>query len=129
MTPPCPFCSPDPARVFLASAYVLGLWDAFPVRPGHAHGGTRRHVPDWLAADETERQALVAAIPLALEAIRARHPFDGFNFGVNVGAAAGQTVAHLHLHVIPRTRGDVPDPRGGIRWVIPDLARYGDPRP
>ena len=52
---------------------------------------------------------------------------DGFNVGVNDGAAAGQTVAHAHVHVIPRFEGDVADPRGGVRWVVPDRARYWQP--
>jgi len=56
--------------------------------------------------------------------LRAERAPDGYNLGVNVGAAAGQTVDHAHLHVIPRYRGDVADPRGGIRWIIPGRARY-----
>jgi diadenosine tetraphosphate (Ap4A) HIT family hydrolase len=55
-----------------------------------------------------------------------KHSPDGYNIGLNVGAAAGQTIRHVHLHVIPRYRGDVPDSRGGIRWVIPSKARYWD---
>ena len=54
------------------------------------------------------------------------HP-DGFNIGVNDGEAAGQTLPHVHVHVIPRFSGDVPDPRGGIRWVVPDKAPYWRP--
>jgi diadenosine tetraphosphate (Ap4A) HIT family hydrolase len=51
---------------------------------------------------------------------------DGFNVGLNDGAAAGQTIPHVHVHIIPRWEGDVEDPRGGIRWVIPEKARYWD---
>lgn len=120
----CPFCPPDPARVFHEGRLILGLWDAFPVSSGHALLVTRRHVSGWLDATREERQELVEAIAVAHEAIRSRHMCDGFNFGVNVGAAAGQTVFHLHLHVIPRTRGDVADPRGGIRGVIPGKGAY-----
>jgi diadenosine tetraphosphate (Ap4A) HIT family hydrolase len=56
------------------------------------------------------------------------HP-DGFNVGINDGAAAGQTIAHAHIHVIPRRKGDVPDPRGGVRWIIPEKAPYWDKKP
>jgi diadenosine tetraphosphate (Ap4A) HIT family hydrolase len=56
--------------------------------------------------------------------LAALHQPDGFNIGVNVGAAAGQTVGHVHLHLIPRYAGDVPDPRGGVRWIIPAKAQY-----
>jgi superfamily II DNA or RNA helicase/diadenosine tetraphosphate (Ap4A) HIT family hydrolase len=121
----CVFCTPSAERVFHRDALVLGLWDAFPVSDGHALLVTARHVASWFEATDAEQQALTAAIPLARDAIIQRHgPAHGFNLGVNVGAAAGQTVAHVHLHVIPRRQGDVPDPRGGVRHVIPGRANY-----
>jgi len=120
----CPFCTPDPARVFLERELVLGLWDAFPVSPGHALLVPRRHVADWFEATTEERRALEEAIPLARDAILARHRPDGFNIGINIGEAAGQTIFHLHAHLIPRYRDDVPDPRGGVRHVIPSKADY-----
>lgn len=121
---PCPFCPPDPARVFHEGKLVLGPWDAFPVVPGHALPVTRRHVSGWLETTGAERHEMVEAVVIAHAAIRCRHACDGFNFGVNVGADAGQTVFDLHLHVIPRTRGDTADPRGGIRGVIPGKGAY-----
>ena len=120
----CPFCSPDPARVFLDGALVLGLWDGFPVSPGHALLVPRRHVATWFDANEAERSELGGAIALARDAILKRHSPAGFNVGMNLGHAAGQTVPHLHVHVIPRYDGDVPDPRGGVRWVVPERAAY-----
>ncbi len=110
----CPFCNPDPARVFLSDELIVGLWDAFPVAAGHALLVTRRHIASWFDATARERQALTDAIHAARQEIARRHAPDGFNIGVNVGEAAGQTVPHLHIHVIPRYRGDMPDPRGGI---------------
>jgi len=83
-----------------------------------------RHVSSWFDATSEERAELVAGIDIARESIRERHDPDGFNIGVNVGAAAGQTVFHLHVHVIPRYLGDVEDPRGGIRQIMPAKARY-----
>lgn len=127
---PCPFCAPDPARVFLATELVLGLWDGFPVSSGHALLITRRHVADWFQATAGEQAALTAAISEARTLIEARaaregRPMpDGYNVGFNAGAAAGQTVFHLHVHVIPRYAGDVADARGGIRHVIPGKAIY-----
>jgi diadenosine tetraphosphate (Ap4A) HIT family hydrolase len=121
---PCPFCSPDASRIFHAGANVLGLWDGFPVSPGHALLVPKRHVATWFEANAEERVELVGAIEHARAAILAEHRPDGFNVGMNLGAAAGQTVPHLHLHVIPRYNGDVTDPRGGVRWVVPDRAAY-----
>ena len=120
----CPFCAPDPARVFYRGQHVIALWDGFPVTDGHALLVPIRHVAGWLEATEEERTELFQAIPLVMETIQEDRTPDGFNIGINDGAAAGQTIDHLHLHVIPRYGGDVPDPRGGIRWVIPERARY-----
>jgi diadenosine tetraphosphate (Ap4A) HIT family hydrolase len=126
----CPFCRVDPARVFLATATVLGLWDAYPASPGHALLIPRRHVATWFEASEAERLALAAAITDVRAVIEARcrdrgEPLpDGYNVGFNAGEAAGQTVFHAHVHVIPRYRGDSPSPRGGVRAVIPGRAAY-----
>jgi diadenosine tetraphosphate (Ap4A) HIT family hydrolase len=116
---PCPFCSPDPSRVFFESDLVVGVWDAFAVSDGHALIVTRRHVASWFDATPAERAAVTDGIAVARESVlRTRAP-DGFNIGINVGMAAGQTIPHLHVHVIPRYNGDVPDPRGGVRHVVP----------
>jgi diadenosine tetraphosphate (Ap4A) HIT family hydrolase len=115
----CPFCFPDASRIFHAGDLVLGLWDGYPVSPGHALLVPRRHVASWFDATAAERTALMAAIEIARAAIAKQHAPDGFNIGVNIGAAAGQTVFHLHVHVIPRYEGDVPDPRGGVRHILP----------
>ncbi|MCC6995796.1 MAG: HIT family protein [Deltaproteobacteria bacterium] len=120
----CPFCDPAAERIFHEDALVRGLWDGFPVAPGHALLVPRRHVADWFDATEAERGALLSALDVARAAITTRHKVDGFNIGVNVGAAAGQTVPHLHVHLIPRCSGDVADPRGGVRWVIPERAAW-----
>ena len=103
---------------------MLGLWDRYPVSPGHALLIPRRHVASWFDATPQERTELTEAIAVAQQAIRQRHSPDGFNIGVNVGEAAGQTVSHLHVHIIPRYDGDVPDPRGGVRHVISSKAAY-----
>ena len=120
-----PFLNPDPTRVFYRSTLVLGIWDAFPVSPGHALLVPTRLVPTWFEATPEEQQALIKAINVAKHAIEEQHGTpDGYNIGINVGEAAGQTVFHLHVHVIPRFKGDVADPRGGVRHVIPAKANY-----
>jgi diadenosine tetraphosphate (Ap4A) HIT family hydrolase len=120
----CPFCSPSDDRVFLRGDQVLGLWDTYPVSPGHALLISRRHIPTWFEATAAEHVALVGAIDEAKAVIEKHHRPDGYNIGINCGAAAGQTVFHLHVHLIPRYLGDVGDPRGGIRHIIADKANY-----
>ena len=121
---PCPFCSPDPARVFFRGDRVFALWDAFPVNPGHALLIPTRHMASWFDATDEEQAEILRAIALVQKEIETRHTPHGYNIGFNEGWAAGQTVDHLHVHVIPRYEDDVPDPRGGIRWVIPERAPY-----
>jgi superfamily II DNA or RNA helicase/HKD family nuclease/diadenosine tetraphosphate (Ap4A) HIT family hydrolase len=120
----CPFCCSDPASLFLKGPIVAGVWDRFPVSPGHALLFPRRHIPTWFDAADAERIALVDAIGDARAIIDASYHPAGYNIGINVGLAAGQTVFHLHVHLIPRYDGDVPEPRGGVRGVIPGKADY-----
>jgi diadenosine tetraphosphate (Ap4A) HIT family hydrolase len=120
----CPFCSIDEARIVFADELIFAFWDGYPVSAGHLLIVPRRHVADWGDLEEHERAAVTAAIDRAISTIRSRHGADGFNVGFNNGAAAGQTVFHFHLHVIPRRTGDVTDPRGGVRHVIPAKANY-----
>lgn len=123
----CPFCQPPADRVFHEGPLVFGIWDAYPVSPGHALLVTRRHVPTWFDATPAEQAAMLEAIPVAKAAIERIRPPDGFNIGINIGQAAGQTVMHVHVHVIPRVAGDVDDPRGGVRFVIPSKGNYVRP--
>lgn len=116
----CPFCAWQDLPVILELPLVVAIWDAFPVTRGHALIVPRRHIATLFDASADERRALFDAIDAVCAEIRARYgPVNDFNFGINSGAEAGQTVPHLHLHVIPRRRGDVGDPRGGVRHVIP----------
>ncbi len=100
------------------------MWDGFPVSPGHALIVPRRHAPGWFDATSGEQQELMTSIELVRNVIEEKYRPDGFNIGINVGASAGQTVPHLHVHVIPRYSGDVGDPRGGVRHVIPGKGNY-----
>jgi diadenosine tetraphosphate (Ap4A) HIT family hydrolase len=98
--------------------------DAFPVSPGHTLIVPRRHEADYFALTAAEQTAMWALTGEVRRRIEVEHQPQGYNIGLNVGTAAGQTVPHAHLHVIPRYVGDVPDPRGGIRWVFPAKAVY-----
>lgn len=103
---------------------VVVLRDRYPVSPGHTLVVPARHAADFFVLPEATQAAAWRAVAAARESIAAVFNPDGFNVGLNVGAAAGQTVAHAHIHVIPRYAGDVVDPRGGIRWVLPNAADY-----
>ena len=124
MPPSCPFCSLDPERIRDGSRYSIWIDDGYPVSPGHALVIPRRHVQSFFDLQDDERADLLELLGRARAAIQAaRHP-DGFNIGINDGTAAGQTVMHLHVHLIPRYAGDRPDPRGGVRWIVPEKADY-----
>jgi superfamily II DNA or RNA helicase/diadenosine tetraphosphate (Ap4A) HIT family hydrolase len=123
-TSPCPFCEVADVDCIHVSSSVRAFWDAHPVSPGHALIASRRHIPDWFSATAQEQIDVMAAIAKVRETIEKTHNPQGYNLGLNIGVAAGQTVSHLHLHVIPRYTGDVPDPRGGVRFVIPEKAGY-----
>ena len=121
---PCPFCTVDLNRIAFMDDLVVGLWDGFPVSPGHLLIVPRRHAATWDDLTAEEKRALWECVDKAKAVIQSRHQPDGFNVGFNLGAAAGQTVFHFHLHVIPRYSGDVADPRGGVRHVVPAKANY-----
>lgn len=120
----CPFCSVPAAAVLARNELFLAVADGFPVSPGHTLIVPVRHVASFFDLDDRERQAMLELVDKVKAILAARHQPAGFNVGWNDGPMAGQTVMHFHLHVIPRYEGDVPDPRGGIRWIFPDRARY-----
>ena len=120
----CPFCVPEPSRLLVSEGLVLALRDGYPVSPGHSLIVPRRHVGSFGEASLEEQSAMLAMLPRVRALLDAELRPDGYNIGINDGAAAGQTVMHVHMHVIPRYRGDRPDPRGGIRWIIPEKADY-----
>ena len=120
----CPFCEAGTDRIWMEIAIGMALWDAYPVAKGHTLVVPRKHVISIYELSPDEQAGLWAMVAQARQRLQDQlHP-DGFNVGVNDGAAAGQTVPHAHIHIIPRRTGDVADPRGGVRWVIPDKARY-----
>ena len=121
----CPFCKPDNSRIFYDENPIFScFWDGFPVSPGHALIIPKRHVETWFEATAHEKAALLEGLDIAKREIEKQYQPDGYNIGINVGAAAGQTVSHLHIHLIPRYTDDVEDPRGGVRHVIADKGNY-----
>jgi diadenosine tetraphosphate (Ap4A) HIT family hydrolase len=125
----CVFCDRLAAGGLVAENDLAAAFpDGFPLSPGHCLAVPRRHEENFLALSPEEQAAVWALVPAVCGRIDGERRPDGYNIGVNVGEAAGQTIGHAHVHVIPRYRGDVADPRGGIRLVIPARARYWERR-
>jgi diadenosine tetraphosphate (Ap4A) HIT family hydrolase len=121
----CPFCERiNAGGALLADQFCAVIRDAFPLNPGHCLIVPRRHVSSFFDMTEAERSDLFALVPQVKALIEESNVPAGYNLGMNIGALAGQTIGHAHLHVIPRYLGDVDDPRGGIRNIISVRARY-----
>ena len=112
----CTLCRPE--DVVVANDLAYAARDKFSLSPGHVIVVPRRHVADFFAMTAAEKQAVLALLDQAREQIEREHRPDGYNIGVNIGAAAGQSRMHVHVHLIPRRQGDVADPRGGVRCVL-----------
>jgi diadenosine tetraphosphate (Ap4A) HIT family hydrolase len=120
----CPFCNPDNSRVIITNDHAIAIHDGYPVTFGHCLIVPKRHISSFFEATREEQTELLDLLAeMRQHLLEERNP-DGFNIGINDGAAAGQTVMHLHIHLIPRYSGDMPDPRGGVRWIFPENAAY-----
>lgn len=132
MIPESPFFEIPQSQWICANRSAFAIWDGYPVSAGHALVVTRRLISDWWEATPDERADIFELVDLVRAEIQTLHSPDGFNVGFNAGNAAGQTINHLHIHIIPRYTNDVADPRGGIRHVIPTRGNYlaaKDPAP
>lgn len=118
----CPFC--QPVDILFENELAFVILDDNPVNPGHLLIIPKRHVADFFLATEAEKTALLSLLDEAKHYLDGKHAPAGYNVGINVGEVAGQTIPHVHLHLIPRYRGDMQDPRGGVRGVIPDKQHY-----
>jgi diadenosine tetraphosphate (Ap4A) HIT family hydrolase len=121
---PCPFCNQENSRVILANDHAMAIYDSFPVTPGHTLIIPKRHISSLFEATREEQAALFDLLSAMRQLLLKERNPAGFNIGINDGPAAGQTVMHLHIHLIPRYAGDTEDPRGGVRWVMPSKAPY-----
>jgi len=119
-----PFSSIPESQWVACNELAFAVRDIYPVSPGHTLVIPKREVPTWFEATRDERRAILDLVDeLKADLDRTERP-DGYNIGINVGTVAGQTVAHLHLHLIPRFSGDMPDPDGGVRRVIRGKGTY-----
>lgn len=120
----CIFCEKDQQEIVLENHLAKAFFDHFPVQRGHLLIVPKRHVPTYFDATSEEILAIDDLLRKGKELLDESYHPDGYNIGVNVGEWGGQTIMHLHVHLIPRYQGDVPNPRGGIRNAIPNLVPY-----
>ncbi len=116
----CVFCRRDSMQIIGENDLALAFYDMHPVSRGHVLVIPKRHVDNFFEASAEEHQAMAMLITDVRYLLQKKYDPDGYNIGANCGRAAGQTVFHYHLHIIPRYDGDVKDPRGGVRKVIPN---------
>jgi diadenosine tetraphosphate (Ap4A) HIT family hydrolase len=116
----CVFCQRDSLEIIAENDLALAFYDGCPVSEGHTLVIPKRHVETYFDATAEEHGAISMLVGEVKKLLQAKLNPDGYNIGANVGPAAGQTVFHFHMHIIPRYRGDVEDPRGGVRKVIPN---------
>lgn len=122
MTTECPFCRIS--NPVLENDLAFAVYDTFPVNEGHLLVIPRRHYAGFFESTREEYAAILELVLQGKELLDARYGPSGYNVGVNVGTASGQTIMHVHVHLIPRYPGDIEDPVGGVRGVIPARQKY-----
>lgn len=121
----CPFCNLAKDTVLLCeTATAFAFYDKFPVSKGHTLIVPKRHVANYFDLSTREQRALWLLVNRCKKILEKQYSIDGFNIGINVGEAAGQSIFHVHIHIIPRYKGDVENPKGGVRGVIPSKQKY-----
>ena len=121
----CVFCQLGQDRIIAENELCVAIHDGFPATPLHTLIIPKRHVADYFDLYQPELNAIQSLLLQQRQVIQSADPsVTGFNVGINAGQAAGQTVFHVHVHLIPRRRGDVEEPRGGVRGVIPGKQAY-----
>lgn len=121
----CRFClSKSGRRIMIEGKFCFAAWDRHPASPGHFLVMPYRHVSDYFDINDEEREELWGLVGEGKLMADAKHNPEGYNIGINIGKWAGQSIPHLHVHVIPRYQGDVENPKGGVRGVIPQKKLY-----
>lgn len=122
----CLFCKwkDEKDKIIIENELAFARYDEFAVSKGHMLFMTKRHIKDFFETTEEERIAIFELMDKAKKLLDEKYNPDGYNIGMNCGEMAGQSVMHIHVHLIPRYKGDVQDPRGGIRGVIPKNQKY-----
>lgn len=119
----CPFCS-DGIKIIKENEFAIAFYDKYPVNKGHVLIITRRHISDFFETSIEERFAINELLDECKDILDETYTPDGYNIGINCGETAGQTIFHVHVHLIPRYEKDMDEPRGGVRGVIPEKRLY-----
>ena len=122
-----PFLTVSREDYISENAVGFSIFDIFPVSEGHALVIPKKEVTSLFLLTQSEQSALWDLVSEIRDILSDQFYPAGFNIGINDGEAAGQTIAHAHVHIIPRYKGDTPDPRGGVRWILPVRAAYWSP--
>lgn len=121
----CIFCELERDRIIAENSLAIAIQDGFPVSEGHALVIPKRHVVDYFGLNSEELIACDELLRMVRSQLMENDPcIEGFNIGMNAGECAGQTIFHCHIHLIPRRTGDVENPRGGVRHLIPGKGYY-----
>lgn len=121
----CFFCTSINNKDYtLENDLAIARFDDFPVNPGHLEIIPKRHIKDWWETTQEEKLAIFKLLEDAKKLIDEKYHPDAYNIGMNLGEDAGQSIMHLHVHLIPRYKNDVENPRGGVRGIIPNKQNY-----
>ena len=120
----CPFCNITDKEIVHESKYTFAIYDKFPVNKGHLLLISKRHIPNYFSLSKKEKDDIWELADKAYNLLNKNFSPSGFNIGVNINETAGQTIPHVHVHIIPRYKNDVADPTGGVRGVIPSRQKY-----
>jgi diadenosine tetraphosphate (Ap4A) HIT family hydrolase len=119
----CPFCNLE-REIILENEMSFAIYDGFPVNEGHALIIPKRHTANYFDLSLEEQKDCIELLNRVKGIVQEKYNPSGFNVGININEAAGQTVPHVHIHLIPRYEGDVEEPRGGVRGVVPGRRNY-----
>lgn len=118
----CVFC--NMYKVILKNKSCYAIYDKYPVSEGHMLVIPYKHTYDYFSLNQEEKKDIIDMIDIVKEHLDLNYNPDAYNIGINNGTEAGQTIPHVHVHIIPRYKGDIKDPTGGVRGVIPDKMKY-----
>ena len=120
----CIFCNIEKEKIILESEYSIAFYDNYPVNLGHTLIIPKRHVSNHFELSKNEKNDIWEHVDKLKIIIDKKHSPNGYNIGINIGKSSGQTIFHSHIHLIPRYNGDVSNPKGGVRGVIPNKQKY-----